>query len=289
MTRGVLYVATGEKNRARALISASSIKQHMPEMSVSFVSDTAISDSLVENNLPFHPGPHFYAQRINHMAASPYDHTLSLDVDTFVCAPFPEMFDLLDQFDIAIVHDTYRLHAQGYELLRPYIEAIPASFPMVNAGVILFCKSDATQKLFEDWQRLYNRDLEVAERAKYTATISDQPALREALYCNPAVRLAILPSEYNCRFMHPVFLNDTVKILHGPHRDLPALAAEINRVQTNRVFLPELGTIPEKSPPFLFSRWSIKQSLDRTRRRLARSWRHWFGSSASRSTDSASE
>jgi hypothetical protein len=289
MIRGVLYVATGEKNRARVLTSARSVKHHMPGLSVSFISDTALSDSAVQQNLPFQPGPHFYAQRIRHMAASPYEHTLSLDVDTYVCAPFLELFDLLDQFDIAVVHDTYRLHAQGSEVLAPYIEAIPSSFPMVNAGVILYRHSDATRKLFEDWQRLYDRDLETAARAGYTATISDQPALREALFCNPSLRLTILPAEYNCRFMHPVFLNDTVKILHGPHRDLPALAAEINRIEGNRVFVPAIGTIPEKTSSFVIPRWGIKESLQRTKRRLMRSWQHRFGSAASRSTDSASE
>lgn len=39
------------------------------------------------------------------MLHSPFEHTIFLDTDTFVCGDFSELFDLLDHFDIAMSHD----------------------------------------------------------------------------------------------------------------------------------------------------------------------------------------
>ncbi len=52
------------------------------------------------------------------MSASPYEHTLFLDADTYICDNINELFDLLELFDLALAHDTFRLFDPGYFKLR---------------------------------------------------------------------------------------------------------------------------------------------------------------------------
>jgi alpha-N-acetylglucosamine transferase len=41
------------------------------------------------------------------MRQSPYDRTLFIDADIYVVEPIPELFALLDHFDLAATHEEY--------------------------------------------------------------------------------------------------------------------------------------------------------------------------------------
>lgn len=259
---GIVYVATGEKYIERALYSASSLKTHSPDCRMTIFCDQKIDNSIFEQ-VEFIKPKRAHLNKIIHIAHSPYDYTLFVDADTYICADISGLFDLLNRFDIAVAHDTYRLYVKEYEKVKHEIHKIPDSFPMLNSGVILFKKSPRIERFFEDWLTTYEQYLELAEHGG-----GDQPAFRKALY-NSALRLAILPPEYNCRFVTPVYLNGPVKILHGPHKDLPGVARELNRSVDCRVFLPELGTISTDTHVVVINSWHLASLRTKIRRSLS--------------------
>ncbi|MGD1716608.1 hypothetical protein [Dapis sp. BLCC M172] len=65
--------------------------------------------------------------------------------------------------------------------------------------------------------------------------LHDQPSFREALY-HSNLRVATLIPEYNCRFVMAGYVDREVKILHGRHTNLPAIAKRINSYKKQRIF-----------------------------------------------------
>ena len=70
----------------------------------------------------------------------------------------------------------------------------------------------------------------------------DQPAFQEILHQSNLKEVVLTP-EYNCRFIFPVCVSGTVKILHGRHPNLPSIAKEINSDISTRLFHPKWGLI----------------------------------------------
>ncbi|MFC1830915.1 hypothetical protein ACFL0S_02710, partial [Thermodesulfobacteriota bacterium] len=103
-TRGVVYIATGEKFVEEALISAQSVRKCMPEMAIVLFTDLA---ELVDNP----PEPVNSVVLLSDVRKScldkmyplldtPFDRTLFLDTDTYVCDRIDELFEVLDHYDI---------------------------------------------------------------------------------------------------------------------------------------------------------------------------------------------
>lgn len=224
-SRGVVYIAMGQKYIQEAYYSVESLKVNT-DIAVTIFTNRNIHNELFDNvifiektNLSFIDKP-FYMYR------SPYENTLFLDTDTYIMSDISELFLLLENFDIVAAHEPNRFGAK--------ITEIPKSFIELNTGVILFNKSPKMKDFFQDWLALYQQNL---------TWMNDQPAFRLALY-KSKLRLATLPPEYNCRFNSPVRINGRVHILHGRHPNLPAVAQEINSHMGERVFISGLGLLP---------------------------------------------
>ena len=146
MDRGVVYVATGHKYLQEALLSAESVKRHMRHLSITLYTDEDVDSRHVDEVVHFDADG--YLSRIPRLAASPYERTLFLDSDTYVCGDLEPLFALLDGFDIALAHAPVRAI---YE-----IDGVPDSFPEFNAGVILFRQSADVRAVFSDWEALFD-------------------------------------------------------------------------------------------------------------------------------------
>src|SRR5687767_7026541 len=196
---GIVYIAIGERYRQRACVSVESLRAHMPEISVTLFTDKPLEHSAF-NQVILVSEPRYsdFTDKVAYIPQSPYDCTLFIDADTYICDDLSELFSLLDQFDLAVAHDTFRIYVEDYDKLQEYLHATPISFPMLNTGVILFKKSERVENFFQSWMTLHRRNLTIALRGG-----TDQPAFREALY-HSDMRFTILPPEYNCRFVHPV-------------------------------------------------------------------------------------
>jgi len=274
MSRGALYVAFGQEYISEALVSAASLKCHMPDLPVTLFCDEDVACPYVDQMIRAARDDSFpgCAAKIPHIAASPYDRTLFLDSDTYVCGDLAPLFALMDAFDLAAAHAPTRAI---YE-----VEGVPDSFPEFNTGVILFRRSPEVQGALSSWAELFSRDLERRRRDQIRwvrpadrrwHTLNDQGAFRGALYCS-RVRVATLPPEYNCRFSAPGFVDGPVRILHGRGLHLPSVAAAINAVVARRGYQERAGTIELVRHPEPSDRTYSFENIRYTLRRRGIRW-----------------
>ena len=236
MKEGILYVATGERFLAEARRSAARVRELMPGIPIALASDLEGPKELFDHQLPITQPKFNFSDKIGPLLSTPFERTVFLDTDTWLCEPVPEMFAILERHDVAMAHAPMRYTAPS---------EVPASYPECNSGVIAYHLNDRTRSLFALWEKLYQ------ERLASTGVIDDQPSLRDALWLSDA-SFATLPPEYNFRFIMPAFAGrGSVKILHGRHHDYQNLAAILNRSGSPRVFLPDVASASSRTFGFL--------------------------------------
>lgn len=265
MSIGIIYIATGRQFIDEARLSAESVKTHMPDIPVTVFCDREFMCPFFDRVVRIERPRYGFIDKLLQIGLSPYANTLFLDTDTYVCGELSELFSLLDRFDIAAAHAPYRV------LYRA--KGVPDSFPEFNSGVILFKQSEMVRKFFAEWLTRYQRDLTRQHvwlhplgrnNPSHVKGLNDQPSFRETLY-ESGLRVATLPSEYNCRFIFPGFVHNPVKILHGRSSDLRGIVEIINRSRLPRAYRMRWGklkilpcTIPSRRLNDQF-RWSVHQ------------------------------
>lgn len=225
MTRGILYIATGEQYIQEAIVSARSAREQIPSIPRAVVTDQDCELDMFDEVMRVDDPDHSYRDNVDYIIYSPFDKTIFLDSDTYICKNITEVFTLLERFDIAASHDSGR-RKHIYRNDGTEVRA-PDSFPMYNSGVIAFRNSQRTKRLFQNWRTVYNRHEE-----KNNST-TNQPALREALY-NTDIAIGTLPPEYNCRLPHPPYIRGKVKILHGRSNEFQTIEGALNSEPTHR-------------------------------------------------------
>lgn len=231
MSRGTIYIATGRKYVEEACRSAASLKASVPMMHVTLLSDERPQAPHFDEVLPVKkpdPAEGRFMSKVASMRMSPYDQTLFLDTDTYVCEDILDLFPLLEKFDIAVAHDVNRIPKR---LASSRLE-IPPSFAQFNTGVILFKASPHMHAFLTEWGKFY-------QTMGHKEYLSDQYGFRQALY-NSSLRIATLPAEYNCRFRKPMYLDGPVRILHGRHPDLPSVTRRLNATTDRRICKPQI-------------------------------------------------
>lgn len=184
--KGVLYVATGAGFTEMAIASAKSLKEHTSGIKVHLFTDQPNVQSKWIDSTGEIENSHVRS-KVDYIHQSPFQYTLFLDADTKIVADISELFQLLDRFDMAIAHAQQRNH---FPTLQNWKTELPYAFPQMNSGVVLFRANELTKKLFEDWQEAYHNN----------GFHKDQVTLRELIW-NSALRISILPPEYNIRFV----------------------------------------------------------------------------------------
>jgi len=238
----VIYLAIGDKHCREAEKSIASLKRHMPDLPVTVYTDAAIDREGVDEVVPLPAPAYDRTCNIRVLSESPYEKTLFLDTDTLVCTPFPEVFGLLERFEVAGV-------------LGPKIKGsspvggVPACFSQYNAGVLLLRRCGKTDAFLSLWKKLYEEDLGVfVSQASGKAAARNypkcQPSLRRALFASD-VRIATLPLEYNFRFRTGGFLKGPVRVLHG-RRKIDEVARLVNRHLGQRMVYMEKGKVKMK-------------------------------------------
>jgi hypothetical protein len=229
-SRGILYIATGERFVAEAEVSARSVRNVMPDTPIAIATDIEPDYNFDHTiNIP-DPG-YGFVDKISHIDNSPFDETLYLDTDTYVNSSVGELFDILDKFDIALSYDHSRDHPQG----------IPDSFPEYNTGVIAYKNNDEFRQFTKAWKANHSEILS-------TVDTHDQPSFRKTLY-ESDLRIATLTPEYNCLIRFPGHVYDDVKIGHsrlldiqspGADKsvDVPKAVEELNNCEGHRIYQP---------------------------------------------------
>jgi len=229
--QGVLYLATGDKYVQEAIYSAKSVKKTNPDLSITILTDTPIQTEIncFDNVILDDDLNHQYGLLQPDMF--PYDRTLFLDTDTFVCERISELFSLLNDFDLAVVHSPGRPELDDRH--DHFLDGeIPDSFPLYNSGVIAYADNKRVREVFTKWNQLYE------QYSHFEGMEWNQPSFRAALYMSD-VDLVTLHKEYNCRFPYPNGVTGDVKILHGrvggDVKYVQKVADRINTTDTYRV------------------------------------------------------
>jgi hypothetical protein len=208
-TQGILYIATGGKYIRAGIRSAESVRAHCPDLPTHLYADWK------QHGFDFHESPYPFTSvehiddphrrsKVDYMSRTPFDRTLYLDTDTALQADIRGMFELLDRFDIALVH-AHRRNAPAR--LKDWRVRLPAAFPQFNSGVVLYRRTPAVTELLDSWRRAFHE----------AGLAQDQVTLRELLWSSD-LRIATLPPEYNVRFIKYHFLwsreEATTQIFH---------------------------------------------------------------------------
>jgi len=193
MYKGILYVASNEIIQ-EAIISARQIRKQMDNPNITVITDELKSENdcfdkvIVEEN--FHSDWRVKPEKI---PDSPYDRTIYLDSDTYVTEDISDMYNILNEFDIAVSREPMGITRT--------VDELPRAFPEFNTGIMLFENNENTRSLFDTWRKIYQ---DRQERM-------DQPSFRKALY-ESDVAFTSLPPEYNCRWSVAGMVSDELKI-----------------------------------------------------------------------------
>ena len=256
MNLGYLYVANKSKFIDEAIISSKSLRR-FTNLPIAIVCTAelyndkldAFFDKVVVNNTL---NEYTYLSKIIGMQSSPFEGTVFLDSDTFVCSDISNLFDLMDLVDIATTSEV-KIHTKELDFIK-YKNLIPE----FNSGVIFFKKNSVIEKLLKDWLKIcIDNKLQI-----------DMPGLREAILANfKNIKFVILPEEYNSHgYKSMLILNGEVKVIHErlgtqwnittpyflPFEKALIFSKKINKYHFKRLYIPYVGIIP-----YYYSPWNI--------------------------------
>ena len=234
MNAGVLYFVVNkpEQNVEKsikehydlAVRSVKSLKTYMPHLSTTLFTNLDLKnlESDCFNNIVVTKTPKdMWSYKYKCLLNSPYEYTLHMDADTYVCDSFLEVFDLLNTFDFVAPLSPYYISLE--------LNEVPSCFPELAGGFMLWRKNKKTQDLLT----------KILELVKHRARrVADEPYIRKALY-ESDVRYAVIPWEYNCVCLVPGYLFSKVKVMHGRSRDIIGDTKIINQRTSPRVFTGE--------------------------------------------------
>ena len=229
---GYFYIAHGEKHVLEAVKSLKSIKKFEPDSHATIVTDS--KDSLDPFDLIINrPNMGGYKSKVEYMNLTPYEKTLFLDADTFICGSCDELFEMLDYFDICMAQAPAEMQLKHF---KPPHKPIAGCVPC-NTGVILYSKNRT-----KDFLELVSKSYACAPDGFYknhpNKHKSEQLCFQYALM-HSSVRFYVIPSIWNMRTDFFVNIKGAVKIVHGRGPKFEAAIKNVNRNTRNRCWHPQ--------------------------------------------------
>jgi hypothetical protein len=225
MTKGIVYIAFGEKARQEAEKSIASVKAVGVDMPIVSIGDTEICGTKFirwEGLPPFSCGGKlsFRAGEVKPLLykLSHFKNTLYLDADTTIKRDFTAGFDYLKDNDVCVSYhvkpngETWFVdEIFGNSKLSPPISdtsvrereitqgMIGKRMPFINTGVIFFRAFQAASLFFETWR----------DEWKIFSGWDEQMAFHRAIVKCPKAKIMLLPPVWNQKYEN----KDTI-ILH---------------------------------------------------------------------------
>lgn len=207
-TKGIIYWIMGEKKHEMDMRAAvGSLREHMPKIPITVFSDRKIKGPFQVRLFRPNKSKEIWLDRIDCLSKIPYDLNLYMDADMRVYDSLSGMFELLSKYDIAVNHADVLLRG------KCPVKGIPAPFPTLAPGVILFKHSAAMVAFFKDWRKALVHQIKnfpKCRRRKAPRCHTDPEALRVALW-HSNVKLYILPPEWGFHG-YAGYLRDKVRI-----------------------------------------------------------------------------
>lgn len=252
MTQGILYIASGPNFLSEAEYSAQSVRRNMPDIPISIITDQKnVSEAIFDSVHPLKT--HYPHTAISTLAPDMlfYDRTLFLDTDTYLTEPVYELFEVLDNHDIAFTLSPGR---------EP-VASLPQPWKEFNTGVIALKNCDRTTSLLSTWRRIHDSYVD-QDRGR-----RNQPSFAEAVYRSD-IDYFILSDEYNCRVPRFGYLSTDPKIVHGRSNiSLDEIASRLSEKSGRRVFWPdvnaklEAGVKARSESDLLFLKQLVRRAL----------------------------
>ncbi|KAA9005087.1 putative nucleotide-diphospho-sugar transferase [Histidinibacterium aquaticum] len=195
-SRGFVFATTGADYTTLARRAARTLRLAMPKAEIDLFTDQAVEDPIFDRIHALGDG--FFRPKMEATRRTRFDRTVFLDADILVLTDVSELFDLLDNFEIAGAHGVNRRKPMGYG-----DPDIPRAFPVINSGVLAVRKTPRTQEFLARWER------EVRE----SEARLDQPTLRRLLWSGE-IAFTALPYEYNIK--HPPYIRLLGGLRAGP-------------------------------------------------------------------------
>ncbi len=204
--RGILLNAAGQRYIDEANVASERIRKIWPAMDV----------TIFQHHIDGRP---VQLYRMEGMHRTPYELTLALDTDVWMVDPVPELFDVLQRFDMALPMADIR---------NVYPLDVPACFYDFCPCVFAYRWSKEMRQFLEDWNRRFLDHHERLDGKSHPEVgwFHSQPSFSEALY-HSNLRVATLGSEYN--WQGTGYVNKRVKIIHK-RPDAEGEAERINRI-----------------------------------------------------------
>ncbi len=256
---GYIYIAIGEMFRHEAEQSCRSLKRFTKYPVVLITDDEQYKPVYFDDILKANDLGRSFEVKITGMMRSPFQRTVFLDTDTFVCASIDSVFEFLDYFDFAMTLDMHGHSTSFWRQYQPdYQIALKNTLHEFNTGVVGFTRNQEVDSFFATWLQTHR------ELGMY----ADMPTFREAFLRRP-VRVGILPHEYNFTGIKSmVVAYTTVRVIHDrlgerwnnlrPHMAdfdyMDKLARRINKRAGKRLIIPYIGVIPFAWSPFNIKR-----------------------------------
>lgn len=201
MDKGFLYVATGEQYIEEAKFSAQVTKHHM-DLPITVISDRDVDSPYIDKVIIDESPDRSFFDKPRNLLKSPYDKTIYMDGDVFLLQPVPELFDLLDNVDLATAIDP-----NEYELR--YMDNVdfgdvPESVPLFQTGVIAYKQNEECKEFIKNWINIHQNN----------SITRDQTSFRIAINRANINHMA-LSNLYNCLIEWPMQVTGEVKIAHG--------------------------------------------------------------------------
>jgi hypothetical protein len=245
-TIGVIFATTGKNYTELAARAAQSVKDNCPGLEVDLFTDQP-ADMPVFDRIHQLDDP-WRRSKIDAMMLSRFDKTLYLDADLFVIADIRDVFEVLDRFDIAMVHDPIR---NGERCNVFWRKQLPNGFPQFNSGVVAYRRSPEVIDLIKNWSAVVREnDFD-----------RDQPVLRELVW-DSDLRVATLPTEYNLMKINELHLWKT-------YSSAPRV---IHNTKLHKHFTKDktrIDNLEDLLGPLIMSKLPVLLSADRSLARMA--------------------
>lgn len=196
--RAIVYHAYCQPKYVRmATISAESAKRHMPDIETILLTEMAV-DRGFDRVVQVDPVPLVLVNQAPLLELpADYDSAIYFDCDTYICAPFYDVFDLVEseRVDMALVAVRHR---DGGSYVYPGADNVPAAYPTFRGTPTAFQNNTKVQGFFALWSQLFHE-----HQQKYHAkspwaggVFPRQPSMRVALYYSDLFVVTLPPKYY---------------------------------------------------------------------------------------------
>jgi hypothetical protein len=250
---GVLYIATGQRFRTEAEMSARSVKLVMPKMPIVLASDCKSDSAHFDMQIKIENPAYSFIDKILALKETPFEKTIYLDTDTFVLSDVSGLFALLDRFDLAAAFEPARFLDE--------IPGIPACFSELNTGVILFRSVDAVFEAIDEWYTSYAEEIEgmaaIGKKAWH-----DQYSFTKVIF-RKEISFYVLPPEYNARILLPMQVSGEIKIAHSRINNPLSYATHLNFLNEGKERVRLFNPNPRRFFEFALTTMKLFKALNR--------------------------